>query len=348
MAENRRRLWLLALAATIGLGGCSSTLSSTPLEPTATPFGLSIETQRVEAQAGIAVAEGLQVASLLTAVLEQLPLGGGRLPTGECKNGVETTIDVLNPEQLKVTIDAFYDSACKARFVHASLKTTFFPSGTLVIDGTSTTYNRRGRAIGYAAFITNGTVSSSSAHAVTTGTVSKTPAGPALLAFGLTCTLASKNDCGFGGVIDSVSSLSKSLGVTAAIDGFTGSGAASGTASINAYAGAPSKLKLKQGSGDSWIVRGGTLVASPAGTFDEQVNQKSLNVSGKIDLKDAAANARVTLDFATRIGISKGEVRSIAPAALAASFSTDATGTGATTYSSGSGDRIVFFVILPS
>ena len=132
------RLSALALAAAIALGACSSTLATPPPQPTSSPSGLPIATQRIEAQAGIVVAQGIQIASLLTAVLEQLPLGGGTLPTGECKNGVETTIKVLGPEQLQVTIDAFYDKTCKSRFAHASLKTTFFPSGTLMIDGTST------------------------------------------------------------------------------------------------------------------------------------------------------------------------------------------------------------------
>ncbi len=340
------RIALVALITAIALGACSSTLATPPPQPTSSPSILPIETQRIEAQAGIAVAQGLQLASLLTAVLEQLPLGGGVLPTGECKNGVETTIKVLNPEQLQVTIDAFYDHTCKTRFAHASLKTTFFPSGNLIIDGTSTAYNTRGRAVGFAAFTTNGTVSSTGAQATTTGTISQKRNGPAQLAFGLSCTLASTNDCGFGGVIASIPSLSQSLGVTATFDGFTGSGAASGTASLNAYSSAPSKLKLKQGSGNSWIVRGGRLVASPTGTFEENVHQKSLNAVGKIDLKDTAANAGVTLNFETRTGISKGEVQSIAPAELASSFSTDATGTGAIAYSSGPAGRIVLFIIL--
>lgn len=336
------RLPALALITAIALGACSSTISTTPRpQPTTTPAILSIETQRVEAQAGIAVAQGIQLASLLTAVLEQLPLGGGTLPTGACKNGVETTIKVLNPEQLQVTIDAFYDAACKTRFAHASLKTTFFPSGNLTIDGTSTAYNTRGRAVGYAAFTTTGIVSSTGAHAVTTGTLSQKRNAPAQLAFGLTCTLSSKNDCGFGAVIASIPSAAQSLGVAAILDGFTGNGAASGTASLNAYAAAPGKLKLKQGSGDSWVVRGGKLVASPAGTFDETVNQKSLNAVGNIDLKDTAANASVALNFETRTGISKGEVRSITPATLYSSFGTDATGTGAIAYSSGPGGRII-------
>ena len=158
------RIALVALITAIALGACSSTLATPPPQPTSSPSVLPIETQRIEAQAGIAVAQGIQLASLLTAVLEQLPLGGGVLPTGECKNGVETTIKVLNPEQLQVTIDAFYDPTCKTRFAHASLKTTFFPSGNLIIDGTSTAYNTRGRAVGFAAFTTNGTVSSTGAH----------------------------------------------------------------------------------------------------------------------------------------------------------------------------------------
>jgi hypothetical protein len=341
MDVTMKRRAFLIFAAAIGLGGCSNTLSTPTPQPTSSPAGLSIETQRVEAQAGIAVAEALQVASLSTSVLEQLPLGGGTLPNGKCKNGVETTINVLGPEQLQVTIDAFYDPACKTRFAHASLKTTYFPSGTLVIDGTSTAYDTRGRAVGYEVFATNGTVSSAGAQTVTTGTVSRTSTGPAQLTFGLTCTLSSKNDCGFGAVIASTS-----LGVTATIDGFAGNGPASGTATVKAYTAASGKLKLKQGSGDSWIVGGGTLVASTTGTFDENVTQKSLNATGNIDLKDVVANARVTLDFGTRTGISKGQIQSIAPATPYSSFSADATGTGAIAYSSGPGDRIVSFIIV--
>ncbi|HTA40107.1 MAG TPA: hypothetical protein VK760_13570 [Candidatus Acidoferrales bacterium] len=334
----------IAFAAAIAIGGCSSaTLSTAPPAPTSSPSTLSIETQRIEAQAGIAVAQGIQVASLFTAVLEQLPLGGGTLPNGKCKNGVESTIQVLNPEQLQVTIDAFYDPACKTRFIHASVKTTYFPSGTLEIDGTSTAYNTRGRALTFATFTSNGMVASTGVQLTTNGTVSKSRSGPAQLSFGLTCTWSSQNDCGFGGVI--AASPDRSLGVSATLDGFTGSGAASGTASVTAYAG---KLKLKQGSGNAWIVSGAKPVASPTGTFEENVDAKSLTTTGKLNLTDAAANARVTLDFATRTGISNGKVQSVAPASPYSSFGTDATGTGAIAYSSGPGDRIVFFVIVPT
>jgi hypothetical protein len=333
--------------AAVVLNGCTTALSSVTPTPTSSPSILSIETQRVEAQAGIAVAEGIQAASLFAAVLERLPLGGGGLPNGECRNGVETTITVLNPEQLQVTIDAFYDASCKTRFVYASLKSTYFPSGTLIIDGTSTAYNTRGRAVSYAAFTTNGTVSSAGANLVTTGTVSKARLGPPELAFGLSCTLASTNDCGFGGVI-AAASPNQSLGVSATLDGFTGSGAASGTASVTAYTAATGKLKLKQGSGNAWNVTGGTPVASPAGTFEESVNSKALTTAGKLDLKDAVANARVTLNFATQTGISKGQIQSIAPASPYSSFSTNATGTGAIAYSAGPGERILFFVIVPT
>jgi hypothetical protein len=333
----------LLLAATFALAGCTSaTVGTVPAPEPST--GLSVETQRAEAQAGIAVAEGIQVASLLTAVLQQLPLGGGTLPSGACKDGVEITVTVLNPEQLKVVVDAFYDAACTARLAHALLKTTFFPSGTLVIDGASTAYDTRGDAVAYARFTTNGTVASTGAHAVTTGTVSRTPAGPAQLQFGLTCTLAATNDCGFGGVV-AVASRSQSLGVAAALNGFTGKGAANGTVSLKGYGGALGALTLKRGGGDAWTVRGGSLIASTAGTFDERVNQKGLDVTGHLHLKDPAANAGVSLAFGTRTGISHGAVDSLTPAKLYATFGTDATGTGSIAYSQGPGGRIVFFII---
>jgi hypothetical protein len=343
-----KRLLSLTAAAVFGVAGCSSTLSTPPQPPpTSSPAGLSVDTQRIEAQSGIAVAEALQVASLSTAVLEGLPLGGGGLPTGKCVKGVKSTIQVLNPEQLQVTIDAFYDSACKTRFANASLKTTYFPTGNLEIAGTSIAYDTRGRAVAYATLSTNGTAGPAGATTVTTGTLSQKRSGTPQLTFGLSCTLALKNDCGFGAVVASISSTAQSLGVTATLDGFTGNGAASGTASIEAYSAAPGKLKLKQGSGNSWSVLGGKLLASPAGTFHENVNPTSLEATGNIALKDTKANANIALNFDTRTGISKGAIQTIAPPSPQSNFSTDATGSGAIAYSSGPGGLIRFFIIIP-
>lgn len=332
-----------ALACAASLAACTSaTVGTTPTpEPAA---GLSVGTQRVEAQAGIAVAEGIQMASLFAAVLEQLPLGGGTLPTGKCEDGVKSTIKVVNPEQLLVTIDTFYETSCKTRFTASTFQTTYFPSGTLRIAGTSTAYSTRGSAVAYATFSSDGTATPSGAQLVTTGTVSQTPHGAAQLSFGLTCTLGTANECGFGGIAPDAS-LAESIGATATISGFTGSGNATGKTAVKAYSAALGALKLAQGSGNSWTVRGGALVASPAGTFTESVDRAGLDATGTLQLSDSPNNAGAGLAFATRSGISQGRVDSLSPAASFSSFSTDATGTGSIAYSQGPGARILFFII---
>ena len=124
-----RNVAALTLAAACTLAACTS--STVGVTPSPGPSGLSVGTQRAEAQAGIAVAEGIQIASLLTSVVQQLPLGGGTLPDGSCKNGVETTVKVINPEQLSVRILVFYEASCKTLFTRALLKTTFFPSSVM-------------------------------------------------------------------------------------------------------------------------------------------------------------------------------------------------------------------------
>jgi hypothetical protein len=336
---------VLTLAAVFALGACSSaTVGVTPTSAPPAP-GLSVTTQRIEAQAGIAVAQGIQVASLFTALLKQLPLGGGSLPTGACEDGIESTIKVLNPEQLQVNVNAFYEKSCKTIFIRAILKTTYFPSGTLEIAGTSTTYSPSGKAVAFGTISTNGTALSTGVNAVTTGTISQTPTGPAELSFGLSCTLAATNDCGFGGLVPAASS-QQSLGVTATLDGFTGSGTVkNGTATVAAFTGKPGGLKLSQGSGNTWQIHGGTPVASLAGTFDETVDAKGLNASGSENLQDATAGAAVALDFGTRTGIARGVVNGLSPAKSYASFSANAAGTGAIDYSDGSSGQILLFII---
>ena len=163
------------------------------------------------------------------------------------------------------------------------------------------------------------------------------------MSFGLTCTYAATNACGFGGVVP-VSS-SQELGVSATLKGFTGYGSSSGTVALSGYTGAAGGLTLAQGSGDRWTIAGGALVVAQKGTFDETVDAKSLNVDGKLAVQDAGNNAAVTLSFGTRTGIKNGEVSSISPSKPYASFSTDETGTGAIAYSEGPAARILFFII---
>jgi hypothetical protein len=339
---------MFALAATLGLGGCSSTVSGVnPANPTPAPTanpGLSVATQRTEAQAGIVVAEGIQVASLLDVLVNAFISSQSSDIHSEavCKNGVEYTVVAITPEQLKITIDTFYDLKCTTLQAHAVLKTTFFAPSNLSIAGTATFYDTNGKAVAYGTLSNKTTLTNPGAHGVTTGTIAQKRGGSGL-SFGLTCTFAKTSDCGFGGVAP-VSS-SQALGVATTLDGFTGQGSVTGgTTTVDGYTGTPGALKLTQGSGDTWKIRGGKLAVSLLGTFDENVDATSFDVTGSLNLQDAKNNALVTLAFGTRTGIQKGSVSSLAQGIGYATFSTDATGTGTIDYSSGTGNIVLFLI----
>lgn len=347
-----RNVFTLLVVSSFAFAGCTS--ATVGITPTPAPSpGMSVTTQRLEAQAAIAVAQGIHGASLLTAALSGIQgVLSGKVPPpdGTCKDGVERTVVITSPTSLTATVDVFYDKACTQKLSHsvltAALTVGTNPLYTVAISGKATIYNARGRHVGYGSIANTTTVSSSNVtQSVSTGTISSKPNGHGIpLSFGLTCTYAATNTCGFGGVVP-VSS-SQALGVSAILKGFTGSGTVTGgTVSLNGYTGAPGGLTLAQGSGDRWTISGGTLVVAQKGTFDETVNAKSLNVDGKLAVQDAGNNAAVTLWFGTRTGIKNGDVSSISPAKLYSTFSTDETGTGAIVYSEGPAARIVFFII---
>jgi hypothetical protein len=346
-----RNLLILLLASSFALAGCTSAAIGTNPAP-APSSGMSVSTQRLEAQAAIAVAQGIHGASLLTAALSDIQgVLSGKVPPpdGTCKNGVEKTVVITGPTSLKATVDVFYDKACTQKLSQSTLTADLTigtnPLYTVVIAGKATIYNTRGRRVGFGSIANTTTVSSSGVtQSTSTGTISSKPNGKGTaMSFGLTCTYATTNACGFGGVVP-VSS-SQELGVSATLKGFTGSGSGNGTVALNGYTGAAGGLTLAQGSGDNWTIGGGTLVVAQKGTFDETVNAKSLNVDGKLAVQDAGNNAAVTLSFGTRTGVKNGHVSSISPAKPYASFSTDETGTGAIAYSEGPAARILFFII---
>jgi hypothetical protein len=335
------RYLALIAAASLLLSACSST-SPAPT-PSPTP-GLSKTTQRLEAQASMAIANGIQAASIIGVFLKSFHVANSIAATQPtCKNGTEITVTVVSPEQLTVVIDAFYDPHCTKLLTHALLKVSIFPPGQLTIAGKATTYSTAGKPVAYATTETKGTLSAAVDRATTTGSISLTPTGPDVLSFGLSCTLASNNACGFGGI--ATVSAQQALGVSTTLNGFSTGGTKTGTVALHAYQGAPGTLKLIQGKGNAWSISGGTLAATQDGTFLETVDPNSFNVSGTLALKDALANASTTAGFATRTGISDGIVSQTSTSKHFATYSTDAAGSGTIDYSDGSTGTIVFFII---
>jgi hypothetical protein len=347
-----RNVLTLLLVSCFALAGCNSgTTGSNPPLPAPTP-GLSVTTQRLVAQAAISTAEGIHIVSLFTAALADIQgVLSGKVPPpdGTCKNGIEKTVVMTSPTSLKATVTVFYDVACTQKLSHAvftaNLTLGTNPAITVAIVGSLTVYTIRGRAVAFGA-LTNKTTQTSAGvtRSISSGTFSDKPNGGAVLSFGMTCTYSKTNTCGFAGIVP-VSS-SEAFGVSSLLSGFTGNGTVTdGKASISAYSGSNTGLKIAQGTGDQWKVNGGTRVISATGTFDETVNQKTLDVTGSLAMEEASKNAKATLSFGTRSGIKDGHVTSINPHAPFASFSTDETGTGAIAYSQGPAARIILFII---
>jgi hypothetical protein len=333
------------LAAVVGLAGCSSTISATNPAPAPAPTPLPIAIQRDDAQSAIVVAEGLHAASLLDAVVGAIIGGAGSgslRGSATCKNGVETTV-VVSGNMLTITIKTFYDLKCTTRHGVAVLNVTELSSTKLTIAGTTTLYDTNGKAVAYGTLANKTTLLEPGARTITTGTISQKLGGPGL-SFGLKCTLLQTADCGFGGVAPLSSS--QAIGFTSTLSGFTGTGhVKNGPVTIATYEGTPGSLKLLPAFGDAWKIVGGTPVTALGGTFNESVDPATLEVDGNLRLVDNTNAARVTLDFGTRTGLQNGRVTGSATGTEYASFSTDATGTGAIAYSSGPGGRIILFVI---
>lgn len=290
-------------------------------------------------------ANGVQVASVLAAVLNALEAGAGSSASGPgpCNNGVRITKQPISSAKIKFTVDVFYDPNCKTLFNHAVLNVALTSASGIAITGQTTTYDPNGKAVAFGS-LQNSTTLGSTTNSVTTGSISRSRHGQMALQFGLSCTLAQKNSCGFGGIV-LLPGFGQSLGVTAALNDFVASGASSGTVAMTAYTGSLNGLKLSSGTGNSWKISGGSKVTNLAGTFKEQVNAKSLNVTGSVVLKDLTLNATSSAAFDTRSGIGSGVVTQTSTGKQFGSFSTDAVGTGSMQYSDGSSGAIVFFII---
>lgn len=289
-------------------------------------------------------ANGVQVASVLAAVLNSLAAGAGSSASGPgpCKNGVRITKQPISSTAIKFTVDVFYDVNCKTIFNHAVLNVALTSPSSIHIDGKTTTYDANGNAVAFGTL--QNSTSTTTGHSVTTGSISASRNGTAALQFGLSCTFAQKNACGFGGIAP-LPALSQSLGVTASLQDFVAAGPSSGTVAMTAYAGSLNGLKLSSGTGNSWKISGGSKVTDLAGTFKEQVNAKSLNVTGSVVLKDHMLDATTSAAFDTRTGIGSGVVTQTSTGKHFGSFSTDAAGTGSMQYSDGSSSSIIFFII---
>jgi hypothetical protein len=318
---------------------CTSSSGPTPPAP-----ALSKATQRYEAQASMAVANGIEAASLIAIVLKSYHVQGALAAAKPvCKDGVETTLTVVSPEQTILVIDVFYDPHCTTLLTHSTLNVTLFPSGNLTIAGKATTYSGSGKPVAYATLSTKGVLGATD-QATTTGSISLTPTGPAVLAFGLSCTLAATNSCGFAGI--ATVSETQALGVSSTLNGFVTSGSNTGSVALRAYQGAPGALKLVRGAGNAWAISGGTLAATQTGSFVEMVNPNSLNVGGTLALSDSLAGANTTAAFGTRTGIGNGAVSQTSTSKQFASYSTNAVGSGTIGYSDGSTGNIVLFIIV--
>ncbi|HTX59196.1 MAG TPA: hypothetical protein VMH02_05910 [Verrucomicrobiae bacterium] len=340
----RRIFWLLAVAGI--LSACSGTVTgvSPTAAPTAEPTGgLDVATQRYEAQAGIVLGEGIQAASLAAIAVATLNPQRRMHSAPVCRDGVEYTVKPVNPEQYVVTIDVFYDAKCTTKLAHSVLDVTFFLPVELSFSGKVTTYDQAGKAVAYGT-LSNKTTLGSATQSVTRGQLSRTADGPAVAAFGLSCTLAKKNACGFGGLV--AVSQQQSIGVTAMLQNFVESGSASdGVVAMTGYTGTPASLALARGKGNAWVIRGGSVVADWNGTFTENVDAQSLEVDGTLAIRDSVAGADVAEKFGLRSGVADGSVGLASTGRRLATYATDAAGTGSITYSDKSTGNITFFII---
>lgn len=340
----------IALAAAVVVAGCSSGGGNgSPPEP-GPPVTVTLTNaqQAYEADASMSATNAIRLASLFAALFN--------IKTGEplarpdtqlhCKHGVETSTTFPTPENIDVIVNLFYDPACKKPFVKSKFFAFVHLPNAVTVTGTQTTYALDGTAVAYGKISGTAHPNSTGNTAVFTGTLSRSQGGAPLMSFGLSCSVSStgKNNCGFGAVNDLISR-DKDLGVTSSLENFVGSGTSKdGTTALHAYAGKPGRLRLRQGPGLSWVVSGGSVVASEAGTFDEAVNARTFAIDLDLSLVDGSIDAGSTAKL-DRNGIA-GTVLQKTNALQAATFSTVPAGTGAIHYYDGSTGNIAFFFVI--
>ncbi|HEY5426458.1 MAG TPA: hypothetical protein VIJ77_07905, partial [Candidatus Tumulicola sp.] len=120
-----RNILTFLLVSSFALAGCTSaTVGMNPAPAPTSSGGMSLSTQRLEAQTSMAVAQGIHAASLLTAALSDIQgVLSGKVPPpdGTCKNGIEKTVVVIGPTSIKATVGVFYDKACTQKLSRSVL-----------------------------------------------------------------------------------------------------------------------------------------------------------------------------------------------------------------------------------
>jgi hypothetical protein len=337
-----KRLAAAAVAA-VFMTACSSGNTIGITTPTPGPAVTLTKTQQaVQADAGMAATNGVRAASLLTALLTLLTKPPRNSPAAiTCNNGVETKVVTPNPGQLIAIVNLYYDPACVAPL--AKSRTTVLLGSPVTVSGSQTTFDPSGKAIAYGTISGTLALGSSATTGTVTGSIARTKHGKPVMSFGMSCTLSTANACGFGAINDGIAK-NADLGVVSDIDGFVGNGSSSGTISLQAYAGKPGSLTLRQGKGNAWQVSGGKRVVAQSGSFKEKVVAKRFSVALNLALNDRLndASAAVKLDDA---GIS-GHVIQRSNGLTAANFTTSPLGFGSIQYSNGTTGPIVLFVAI--
>ncbi len=342
MGAIRQALAAAAIAAT--LAACTS--ASSGVTPAPVPaVTLTKQQQAYEADAAMTATNGIRLASLFAAIFKlQISGAAARAAAAKpvCKDGVEQSVTFPTPENIVVTIDLFYDPACRTPFVKSKFTAFVHLPSTVQLTGTQTTYDPNGKAVAYGNVSGTSHVNGSASRTVLSGNLRSTPSGPDLLAFGLTCDLGGgANECGFGAV-NGLAVQGTDLGFEFSLDGFVGSGAGSGHVALKAVAGKPGSLSLKKGFGHTWIVTGGSNVVDEGGTYQERVHP-NYAIDVQVSLADTAADAASGIGLTSK-GMSGSVVQS-SIARTAATFHTAPDGSGSIAYSDGTTGRIVLFIV---
>jgi hypothetical protein len=346
-----RRLVVFAIttAMVVTVGGCGdapvSGLSRVAgFRPASAP--LSVASQREQAQAAIGIAVSVEGASLLANALDiVLPLRKYQIPhlPAHCDNGIDGKV-FPTPDGAIIMIDAFYEPTCIHRFAHTKLTAIHFLPSAFQVTGSSVVYTPEGALLASISFLSHSNDSPSDRRWLTTGGIARTPRGPRVVTFGLTCVLGPRNRCGFASLA-TIGSHKPSFAVAGTLDDFTAVGSARGAASVQAYEGRAGTLSLTAGAGTSWVVTGGQRVAAPSGRFVEEAKAPQLSVSGRVDLHDSPAHAGTRAYFGTPNGIAPSAVYELPAQRLASTFLTDGSGDGSIRYANGSKSSIQFFLI---
>jgi hypothetical protein len=287
----------LALAVAL-LSGCSNTITavSPPPQPIPVNTTLTNAQQADEANAAMTATNGIRIASLFAALFD---IKGNivRAPAVRrgltCKDGVESSVTFPTPENIDVVVDVFYDKACVKRFIASKFTAAVHLPDTIVLAGSQTTYDAKGKPVGFGTIVGISHPNSTGNTTTLAGNLGQTGSAPAILTFGLSCSIstATGNDCGFGAIND-FASATESFGMSAKIDGFVGSGETS-NANIHfaAYTGKKESLNLSPGPGLSWAVSGGKTVLEESGPFHERVDASTFAIDLDLNLKNASSDA---------------------------------------------------------